>query len=1312
MSPLLADHFLDVATRYADRVAVDVPPSESNAHRISMTYRELAQQAIGVAHALRPHGRRDAIVGICIDRGSPAIYVTQIGAFLSGIAYCYLDPHLPPERLRLLVDDIDPLTIVTDAVGRAKLEAAGLPPRLLADANQLAGTAHDGSRPADAATATDLAYVIHTSGSTGQPKGVLIEHGSVANLIASDIEHFQLGPKDRVAQGSSPAYDSSIEETWLALSVGATVVVMDDETARLGPDLVAWLRREQITVLCPPPTLLRSTQCADPERELPDLRLLYVGGETLPRDIAELWGRGRHLENGYGPTECTVTVLRARIEPGAEITIGHPIRGHTAWVLDEQLQPVAAGVAGELCIAGPGLARGYLNQPDETARCFIQHAQFGRLYRTGDLARGNEDGSFQYLGRIDAQVKIRGHRVELEEIESRLATHDAVHEAACCVTGANPNEQLLAWLVVPAESTHPEPAQLRAFVAQTLPSHMVPDAFGFLEALPRTRGDKLDRSALPQSMEVATAQPPLAEDQQASGAAEVLIEATLRETLGRTEPVATTADFFDELGGNSLLAAIAVSRLREHPSTEHLAVRDIYEARTIRALAARAAVSQQDRRVVSPPVPATTSSWGATIVQSFCLMAAVCAAGPILWVVACWLLPLLITNFGIVALLCLSPWIAAVTAIAWAPIALLLTVVTKRVLIGRYKPAREPAYGSFHVRNWIVQRVVRSVPWGLLQGTVFHCAALRALGAKIGRRVHIHRGVDLLSGGWDLLTVGDNVTVSQDASLRLVDLEAGHLVVGPIVLGDECTVGVRAGVGPASALEAGASLAPLSALRPGATVPTRQHWSGIPARHRGESAPRSEPHTANVLSPALHGACTIFLKTALAALEVLPLTLLVGLVCWHQQISAIDIVEWMFAPTSSLALAALSGVALCGAIPLRLGIDALVCRALGRMPTGTIDRWSAIYLSVWLKAGIVEGAGNWLSGTLFWPVWLRAAGMRVGRGCEISTIIDVIPEHVDIGDECFFADGIYLGGPILHRGTVTLAVTRFGSRTFLGNHVVVAAGERLPDDTLLGICTIADGAKMKAGTSWFGQPAFSLPRREVVTVDRRLTHSPGALRYGNRVFWEILRFALPLVPLLAGLAWFAWIGVGNYPQPSASLLFVHLPLTTVTIAAAVCGLVIALKWLLLGRVQPGQHALWSCWCSRWDFLYVAWGAWARPLLANLEGTLLLPWYLRAMGCRIGRRTLLGGGFAQVVDPDMIDIADGATFHGMFQAHSFEDRVLKTDRVTIGAGATVSAGAVLLYGAHIGQGAQLGPHSVVMKHEHLLPTRHHEGCPTQ
>jgi non-ribosomal peptide synthetase-like protein len=420
--------------------------------------------------------------------------------------------------------------------------------------------------------------------------------------------------------------------------------------------------------------------------------------------------------------------------------------------------------------------------------------------------------------------------------------------------------------------------------------------------------------------------------------------------------------------------------------------------------------------------------------------------------------------------------------------------------------------------------------------------------------------------------------------------------------------------------------------------------------------------------------------------------------------------RWLDSPVvpAPVLLAGMAILAL--SVPATLALEAWTARAMGRVRERTIGRWSLDYLRVRMKSELVASSCSVLGGTLFWPVWLRWAGMKVGRGCEISTIFDTVPEMVEIGDGTFLADGIYVGGPRIDRGTVTLASTRIGSGVFLGNHVVIPAGRNLLDNVLLGVSTVA-GEEMEGGRSWFGHPPFELPRREVIACDARLTVRPTPVRYGTRVFWELLRFGLPIPPVLAGLAWLRAVSAAEAAGGRAEISAV-VCLAGLAAETALCALALAAKWVLVGRIRPGQHAFWSCWCGRWDTLYMVWENWAHGALVHLEGTLLLNWYLRAMGMKLGRRVALGPGFAQVVDPDMLIIEDGATVNALFQAHTFEDRVLKLDRVRVRRGATLGSATVSLYGADIGEGAYVAPHGVVMKDEHLLPGARYAGAPAE
>ncbi|MEG3144908.1 amino acid adenylation domain-containing protein [Sphingomonas sp. RT2P30] len=1310
---VLHDFFARTVARWPDRVAIDIPPGRGRSARRTLTYADLDRDAALLARRLTTRiGDAERIVALLVPRTTPLLYAAQLGVLMAGGAFTCLDPAFPDARMREILADADAVAVVTDSAGAARLSAMGLSRDMIVDVDDPCD-APEAPLPA-ALDPARLAYVIYTSGTTGTPKGVMIEHRNIANLVASDIAAFALGCDDRVVQGSSSAYDSSIEETWLAFAAGAALVVMDDAAARLGPDIIGWLRDERATVFCPPPTLLRSSGCSDPQAALPELRLLYVGGEALPGDLADLWAAGRHMVNGYGPTEGAVTCLRGDVIVGQPVTIGAPILGMRAWVLDETLHPVADGTHGELCIGGAGVARGYRNRPDLTAEKFVDHPTLGRLYRTGDLVHRDAAGDFHYHGRIDAQVKLRGYRVELGEIETRLTACAGVRAAGCCVLEQG-GQTLVAFVVPADDATTLDVERLKTQLGEALPAYMVPRQIGIVTALPTSVGGKLDRAALAKLPLAAAAEAPSPITAPRTDMERRLATA-FADILGRPDGVSIHADFFEDLGGDSLRAALLVTLLRDDAVTSAVTVSDIYEARSIAALAASLArhvdVATRDeaplvREGHARPLLANIVQFGWLVMMLF-------VASWAGWAATFRLLRPVMGKLGLVPFILLAPALSLAAILAYVPLSVGFAVGVKRLVLGRYRPVRTPVWSTLYLRHWVVLQAVRLVPWSLLQGTVFQQAVLRALGARIGRRVHIHRGVDLRRGGWDLLDIADDVSIGQDAIIGLVELDRGDIVIGSITLEAGATVQTRAGLSGGSRMGAGSELSALSTLSEDMAIPAGERWDGIPAGPAGLATAVPAPDAAaQALTPLRHGLLMLASEALLALLIALPLELVTLAACAAAGVDVVDIWRWVYHPRFDLDLSLVVIGLTVATTPLTLLWTALLSRAMGRVMPGVIGRWSAGYVRVWLKTGLLIAAGEWLSGTLFWPRWLRLAGMAIGTGCEISTILDVVPELVEIGRDTFFADGIYLGGALVSRGSVMLGATRIGANNFLGNHVVVPAGAQLPDDILYGVATPVDPATIAKGGARFGHPSFVLPRREVVEMDRSLTHEPSTIRYINRLSWEVLRFVLPVGPLLLTVAWYALLtrSAAAVPNPA---LFVGLvvPLITLIPPVALCLAVLLLKWALIGRVKPGQHALWSCWCSRWDFVYVAWAKYASLLLQGLEGTFLLPVYLRLMGLRIGRRAVLGPQFAQVVDPDMIEIGAGATVSAMFQAHTFEDRVLKVDKVRIGAGATVAAGTVPLYGAVIGDGAHVGPHSVIMKQEHLLPATRYQGAPTR
>lgn len=1300
---VLYDFFDDHARNDPDHPAVEVPGRDAQSRRM-ITYGELQRRSRDLAAALAARVDPDTAVAILLPRDIE-LYTAQLGAIRAGAAFVSIDPTFPDAHVRFVIADCGATVVLTDSAGANRVASIGVDSLMVIDTESWAEPCTaTGSLPRP--SPRDLAYMIYTSGTTGHPKGVMVEHRSIVNLVRSNLETFSIGSDDRVVQNSSAAYDSSIDETWLAFATGATLVVADDRTVRSGPDLIGWLRDERITVFCPPPTLLRTTGCANPQGALPDLRLLYVGGEALTADIVDRWSSPWRLENGYGPTECTIVATRATIRAGAPVTIGRPVAGNEAHVLDDDLGPVADGEIGELCISGLGVARGYRNLPELTAARFPDHPVFGRIYRTGDLVRRQSDGELEYLGRRDLQVKVRGHRIELEAVESALVSLPGVREAVCTVQGA-PNPRLVGFVVPESRDEPPDLGALRMRLRAMLPPAMVPSRLGTIGQIPTTVGGKLDRARLPDIDEPSDHRADL------DGLDDVgrHLARCFSEVLGTS--VGADDQIFDAHGADSLAVAEVVSKLRDDPRTMSLTVRDVYEAPTVRELRSRcrARTDHDDvggerataRLEAHPPVMHRWRLFTFTAIQSAWIIGELVLLGMALHLLAGELMPSLLSATGLTGSVLVVAVTIAVAPLALLPATILVAVLLKRLVLGRYTRTVAPYWGAFHMRHWIVTRAARRVPWSALAGTPLAAFTLRRLGARVGRDVHIGRGVDLSNGGWDLLEIGDGAVLARDAYAAPVEEHAGGLHVAPITIGRGAVVGLRAVVGPGSALGDDAILTDLSTLHRTVTGPS-EVWDGVPATRAGD-APRDGAcsETGSRLTAVARTARTVLLRVAVRVLVESPVVVMALAVFAVFDIGGAEISAWFTNPDVSRTTVTATVAFVVARLPITLVAEAVAVRMLAPRRTAVVPLTSFTWERAWTSIGLVDSASRWLSGTLLWVRWLRLAGMRIGRNTEVSTVIDLVPPLVTIGDECFLADGNYVGAPRLRHGRATLGRTALGDDTFVGNHAVVTVGATLPDDVLVGVSTVTGTAGVDGPGTWFGHPMFRMPRPVAAEFERSSTHDPPLLRRIDRWCWELGRLLLPALLTVLGFLWLDIAGDGSVE----STIVASCVTATVAYATVAGG-----KWCLIGRVRPGRHPLWSNWCNRWDFLYMLWAVVGRAPLAQLEGTLLLNAALRGFGMRIGRGVVLGHRSSQIVDPDMLHFGEGAVVLGDFQAHSFEDRVLKIDHVHVRSHALVAPHAVLFYGCDVREATTVLAGSVVLKGERLSEARTYAGAPVR
>jgi pristinamycin I synthase-3/4 len=576
----LHELFAEQASRTPDAVALLYEAD-------SLTYGELERRSNQLSRYLRARGvRPEAVVGLCVERSLDMV-IAVLGIMKAGGAYLPLDPQYPTQRLAFMLKTAGALLTVTHSALRDRVPAsAGDLVYLDAEAGQIAHQAesslHSGAQP------ENLAYVMYTSGSTGEPKGVMVRHASVVNYLAFLSEHCGLSPDSVGLQVSGLSFDPSVRDIFGPLLNGGRLVIMPAGLHKDPRAYVDAIERHGVSkILSIIPRLLDSVLEAADGRPMDSLDAVLTCGEPLHDATCNTFHRAvgnARLINQYGPTECTMVsttfVVNAQEQGVGVVPIGRPIANAQVYVLDEHLEPVPVGVVGELYIGGAGLSRGYLNRPGLTAQQFIANP-FGagdRLYRSGDLVRYLSNGTLGFVGRRDAQVKVRGHRIEIGEIEAALLRHPEVAQVAVLAFEHASGDRRLVGYVAGMDTSAPRLNALKDWLKERLPEHMVPSTLVLLDRLPLTPNGKVDRRALlapedrPGSAEYS---PPktLTESTLASIWSEVL----------RCERIGTTDNFF-ELGGHSLMAARVVARVREVMSVE-LALRELFEAPTLEGLA-------------------------------------------------------------------------------------------------------------------------------------------------------------------------------------------------------------------------------------------------------------------------------------------------------------------------------------------------------------------------------------------------------------------------------------------------------------------------------------------------------------------------------------------------------------------------------------------------------------------------------------------------------------------------------------------------------------------------------------------------------
>lgn len=1271
----LMDIFQETVRQFPEASALDDG-------RQSLSYAQLMTAVRGAALELHRAGLGAGDkIGVRIPSGTNRLYISILAVLLIGAAYVPVDADDPDERAKLVFSEAGVAAILR---ANGEIVTGGKRPRPFPEPRM--------PQP------DDDSWVIFTSGSTGTPKGVAVQHRSSAALVDAEARIFlreePIGTQDRVLAGLSVAFDASCEEMWLAWRHGACLVPAPRALVRTGMDLGPWLISHGITVVSTVPTLAALW----PVEALESVRLLIFGGEACPPELAErLAVDGREVWNTYGPTEATVVACAAPLGGEGPVRIGLPLDGWDLAVVDDGGIPVPHGEVGELIIGGVGLAR-YLD-PAKDAEKYAAMPSLGwsRAYRSGDLVRYEAEGLI-FMGRADEQVKLGGRRIELGEIDAALQSLPAVAGAAAAVRTTAAGNQILVGYLAAAGSADIDLAAARVLLGASLPAPLIP-LLTVVESLPTKTSGKVDRHSLPWPLEGTGAADAEKAPLNLPDDARWIVE-QWSAVLG-SAVTTLDADFFAH-GGGSLAAAQLVSALRVRYPT--VTVADIYATPRIGALIDTARQSLPEGG--AGPAPERSVRPTARKSQIFQTLLGV----PLHILVGMrWLTYLMAANnllstvAGFTAAPTIPWWAVALSWLVFVSPAgrMAISVLAARVLLRDVGPGTYPRSGKVHLRLWLAEQIqdlsgaisLASAPW------VPYYA--RALGAKIGNDVQLH-SLPPVTG---LLSLGPGCNIEPEVDISGWWIDGDFVHIGAVRVGAGATVGARSTLMPGASIGAGAQVEPGSAVL--GKVKAGQVVAGSPAERRGKAkqgwpdAPASHPLRNRLWFGAF--------ATASAALATIP----------YLSAGAGALVVFTFIRGSESLTAALPQVL--AALPLaaltwfltNLFLILAATRLLGLgLKEGYYRVRSRIGWQVWATERVLDLARDLLFpiyASLFTPVWLRLLGAKVGKNVEASTVL-LLPRMTTIGEGAFLADDTMVASYELGGGWMRIAPAKIGKRSFLGNSGMTGAGRSVPKNSLVAVLS-ATPAKAKSGTSWIGSPPVRL-RRTAIASDNTLTFQPPLRLKLARMLWELCRF-IPVVltvALAAGvLLAFDWLSaLFNYGV--AALLS---GLVILAAGAAAAGSAVAAKWLLVGRIKPGEHALWSSFIWRNEVVDTFIEMVSAPWFArSATGTPALVWWLRALGAKIGRGTWCESYW--LPEADLVTLGESSTVNRgcVVQTHLFHDRIMSIDTVTLEAGATMGPHGVILPRARIGKGGTVGPASLVMRGETVPAATYWMGNPVR
>ncbi len=1340
----LTEVFSRSAKKFPGHTALQIPSSGE-----SLTYAELDSRAEAIAAAISPFlNGPDRVVAVAMPQDNWQIVASHLAILKAGGTLMFIDATLPDSLIDHMVNDAQPVLILT----RGEEKFRDLPTLDVLDLPQATGHR---MMPAWLDDPTErLAAIFYTSGTTGKPRGVECPHAGYVNLALSYADYFDLVPGiDATSLTSSLGYDGSISEMYSAWVSGCAVVLLTKNEVRSGPDLVPILNESEVTVLfCPPVLLTTLTQSPENDLPYPICRYIVPAGEAFPNALVEPWTRNRRqIINTYGPTEASTDTSRQSLRPGEPITIGSPFPNVTYVVLDiGGLDPLPIGSEGELCIGGVHVARGYRNLPEQTENKFIVHPEFGRLYRTGDRAVIDPaTNRVHFLGRIDAQLKVRGHRVEAQAVEDILQTQ--FHEIEAAVLDYQ-NEALVAFVSAPsvakaginvAAAPSEWAERVTATLNRQLPGPSVPDRIFLVEKfVMKPLSGKIDRKCLPDLSELLndTGPRPLSDaaGEKASQAESLPASGELSEVLAICRAIFETPlgldDEFALSGGHSIAIARLAQKLQG--AGWQIGVRELLsDHNTVRKIVTRPrAGSLSDPPASSPasdidPIPRDEAAARVLSVRTFTTLQILFALllyspGIVAVMVAAGegenglrLIPATLTDFVIAgSLLYLLILVLPFAGLAWAMI--IKSFIGGDVYKNNITPGTYPKWSRMHLRVWCIGRLENMVLVSI--DTLYRSGPLRAfvlrqLGAEIGTNLQCAQGA-VLSGPLDLLSIEDDVAIQTGAYLQTTRWSGQFLHIGRVRLESGCKIGMRACVSTDVTVGRGTSITPFTPVLE--SVGEHEVWDGAPAKLAGRCTELKRTEDACRSTKPLW-----LLEIANLALQITFTFLLRGL--------PIAVLLWVLSRFFLVGEPSIYGTDIppAGLFQLiwHLTLYAFVTTWVSTVVTSLLScifiRFTAgrpgLYPTRGLRAALLMyrmNRMNAVQGQWTWTItgqYLRAlAGVRFPRvgGSECDVMFNLVPDTCSADSQVFWSNGCFTNMVDYGAQHITLRRLDMPQNFYTGNNCVAEYGQ-FPPNFLLGVSTPASEVQFRRGMRGASTGQITVAGNPPVrfasaTVgDDGEKDRPTFFLFATRVFLNDV-FSIGILPIAEGLIFtIAYILLARSMDHSLAIL--------AAIFSTEVGLIflsVAIKQVLVGRKwgKDDTTPFWSLRHFAYFFAQDCYFAWCRESMRFLGGTITANFILRMMGCTIGKRTIVTQPML-CFDWNAVDIGSDGYFDGMLQLHTFENRVLKVKRMHVEDGATVNSGGTVMGGAMLGANTTVESLSLVLK-EMQLPTGVYSGSP--